>query len=114
MTPRVQEILKRIDLFLSEGNDDSRALWQVLTALRGPDEPRVGKNGTTCVIRTRALPITHNRIMKGGDWHPIGATFADPAQTNVVLDAGTVGSHFLSHIKNAARVLGIPVVRMEK
>ena len=48
--------LARIVRFLNKGSDDSRALWDVLSALRGPDfneNAQIIKRFTTSVIREK-------------------------------------------------------------
>lgn len=60
MNKPVRDVLAEIDNLLHKDNDDSRALWDILSALRGPDS--LGdddlKVSTTAIIRSAALPKT--------------------------------------------------------
>lgn len=63
LDPRFQlahDLLRTIDSFLAEGDGAARALWDVLSALRGPDQEgaELLKSQTTAVIRTAALPAS--------------------------------------------------------
>jgi hypothetical protein len=58
-TDVVRSVLKRIDEVLARDDSDSEALWNILTALRGPDSDEWElKAATTERIRTVALPKT--------------------------------------------------------
>lgn len=109
MSERTKKILNEIDTFLSEGTEDSKQLWRVLSALRGPDAGQVNKYTSTSIIRTHALPKTYKASM--GLWHPIGASFAPKEM--VVCRMKDLYSHFASHIHMAAAVLGLKVEKQK-
>lgn len=103
MTPEARQMLDQIDAFLVQHNDrlPARELWNVLTALRGPDIPaRYTKKRTTVPIRAAAFP----RLCALGlfDLAEIQITEyqRDPID-------GATGSHFLSHVMAAANALNL-------
>lgn len=132
-----REMLELLDEWFSESSNHSdhpcqheneRArLWDVLTALRGPDTDNLDvKHTSTAVIRTAAFPNTEAKAsfvvqatfadrrdslgpMK--DWYHEGSNYslpdwiADGDATNAVLAGYT--SHFGGHILRAAKVLGL-------
>ena len=55
----VREVLDVIDEFLARGDSRAGALWDVLTALRGPDDESKEqlKSSTTSHIRRAAFPL---------------------------------------------------------
>lgn len=106
----VQEVLDKIDDVLSKGTPASQALWDVLVALRGPDDKNTElKRTTTCIIRTAAFPKTRRRLCESFDdrIYRNGAEFAHSA-TKVdlasVRDRSSWG-HFNAHVSAAASVL---------
>lgn len=59
MNKKVRKMLDRIDAFLAKPGKESEELWDILTALRGPDDQdNVVKEATTAVIRWQAFPRT--------------------------------------------------------
>lgn len=66
MTGKVRQVLDQIDAVLAEGSDDSRRLWDIMTALRGPDhfENQGRKDTGTIYIRQAAFPTT----AKSANW----------------------------------------------
>jgi hypothetical protein len=107
-TRKVRVMLDQIDEFLSSrenGEDGSaRKLWDVLTALRGPDDGDHSlKQRTTCVIRTEAFPRTSERSFN------VGAEFSGgliPFRAGCH-QAKDFASHFTSHATHAAQALGL-------
>lgn len=88
-----RQMLRQIDIFLLQRNGDGRKLWDVLSALRGPDsQDPILKHRTTEAIRTRAFPkcAKHNRHLP--------ALFAMP--TTLYSSSGPKG-HFQSHADKA-------------
>ncbi len=102
-----REILDLIDEELLFGDRRSRDLWDVLTALRGPDFNDVSmriKLSTTSHIRTAAFPKTADHRAAEVNTGAIFSTKARPFNVN----AGDGASHhFHRHIVRAAHVLGL-------
>lgn len=71
-TPKLKprQILVLIDAYLADPYiplEDRRALWDILTALRGPDRPRDRKavhHVPTAIIRAHAFPATAQLLEK--------------------------------------------------
>ena len=117
----VKKVLDTIDTFLSTSDRFTASqLWNVLSALRGPDMPDSNgelKARSTNHIRAAALPKTCARWQDSvdrtwmgprdnkqfyGDYAPVCASFyrdGDAVQFN--------GSHFGMHVESAAAVLGL-------
>ena len=84
-------------------------LWDVLTALRGPDKvDAFVKKATTAVIRRAAVPNLTRRV---------GADISNKQWVDLdVLKGRNVESHFQGHIENAVRTLELsppPVSKLE-
>jgi len=102
MTPELRTMLDQIDTFLSTEGPDAICLWEIMTALRGPDDWRQGgdKQTSTSVIRTAAFPKTSLKPQ-------VSADFADP-RTAYIQPSYIEGSpHFASHSRWAAVALGL-------
>lgn len=105
-----RDVLNIIDDFLSLGgvNDcERKMLWDVLTALRGPDDETYSlKMESTIPIRRAAFPkiASNSRIQR----ETLLATFgtAQYKFNRHVFDTGRY-SHFGSHVINAASALNI-------
>lgn len=113
MSPEVRSVLDAIDTILAQPSNvqgpspDARALWDILTALRGPDSENTDlKLETTCVIRRAAFPKTAATSMTSGQ---LLASFGAPETEFSVLEtaAWKGEGHFLLHAINAAGALGI-------
>ena len=80
-------------------------LWDVLTALRGPDSGDWNtKRETTVVIRAIALPKLYNSfqaLLDSEDKTTINESFLSIEHTS---------KHFSNHIISAAIALGIPII----
>ena len=116
----VRDILARIDNVFAAGGTDSngdyrdywdvkartaRQLWDVLSALRGPDnENNEVKHATTAIIRAACFPKTYS----GGDIC-IPATMCHDSERD--RDARTasnkIGYHFRRHAQTAFDALGL-------
>ena len=72
----LRELLNEIDEFLWQDIPRARGLWDILTALRGPDDEDLQdlKLATTGVVRTLAFPKTSTRHCETGG--PLKAAFA--------------------------------------
>lgn len=93
-------------------NAQGQDLWNVLTALRGPDSfSGELKNSTTAIIRHHALPISANSsgaIVRNCD----SITHEDLCEESAKSERFN-RSHFVWHVRHAANALGIPVVSKE-
>lgn len=111
-----KQVLDIVDTALARGNSTSEKLWDVLTALRGPDTNEYYlKSEITVLIRRKALPKTTKAHMDSG------ATLADfgyDEPKDAKISSGTVGyeregygykrrGHFRNHAIKAAEALGI-------
>lgn len=94
--------LKRIVRFLNKGDGGSRRLWDVLSALRGPDleDSEEIKNCTTAVIRA-AIGMKGEPILPAH----IEADCAPLAERRIQLPLG--GYHFKCHAERAFKALGL-------
>jgi hypothetical protein len=103
-------MLDKIDDFLITADRmESLSLWDVLTALRGPDdEDRDLKDVTTAVIRAKAFPKAGRHKVVGGTCLPL--PLENIAAFNYTRDTipGPDYSHFGFHINNARIALNIP------
>lgn len=111
--PTVKQVLDTLVRVLNQNNDQSRLLWQVISALRGPDAPHLDnlKFQTTAAIRA-ALGIRFTGIVRNSA-QPIGAdkvasylssTMAGVAET-VHKSFPDVQDHFLAHYAEALHAL---------
>ena len=101
MTPELRAQLDTIDGWLQEGNENAGKLWEVLTALRGPDSgDMIVKNATTIHIRAAAFPRTAQN-------HTLPAKFAIAGDEPSLNESLAGGGHFASHVYFALRTLGI-------
>lgn len=96
------EMLDHIDRFLCERRrGDARRLWQVLTALRGPDNgDRLLKLRTTAALRSAAFPRLADKAVF---FQP--AQFADAASYQAPAGPGSDLWHFTAHVRMAAAAL---------
>jgi hypothetical protein len=106
----MHEALFVIQKFFEDKNIDfyeKKKLWDVLTALRGPDDGNdYSKNATTGVVRYYALgPILNE--------DPIGAV-VNKDRASFVIDRSSFSgtSHFSDHIRKAFSVLELDWTRL--
>jgi hypothetical protein len=116
MNRTVRDILARIDAVFAAGaarHDDNgkartaRQLWDVLSALRGPDNEHASiKYGTTAIIRAACFPKTYG---DGNRDICIPATMCHDSEAYRLArsEAGTRGQHFANHARRAFDVLGL-------
>jgi len=100
------EMLNLLDRFFCDAeSNESFALWQVLTALRGPDDSgKVNKlkSATTERIRTAAFPLCFQRSRGPA----LIAGFSPDCTLDLsVLDADGISQHFSAHVYDAYFVL---------
>lgn len=100
----LREVLDTIDNILAKEDAVSHQLWDVLTALRGPDSANYDdKKNVTIPIRRAAFPITASTVFND---------IADFGEENVAykeidVTGAPASWHFAHHGNNAAFVLGI-------
>lgn len=103
----VRGLLNVIDQFLSDGtigSEKKQEVWDVLTGLRGPDDPRLGsrKTATTAVIRSKAFPLTRD----GTFISKLMMFSHHDGPANVIDRKRTSGNnHFWTHARHAFRGL---------
>jgi len=104
-TDPVREMLDRIDTFLVTGDQHAERLWNVLSALRGPDNDSYGdKVSTTNAIRAAAFPRT--AALGNLTWLPASfytTGYREP--TTSIWDYEALRWHFAEHIRSAAAAL---------
>lgn len=102
---RLRAQLDQIDQWLTEPGGG--ALWDVLSALRGPDDESISKGTTTIPIRVAAFPKMAGVFDRYYYSHEVGikANF-DHRYSELRLGLIPPG-HFLQHIRSAALVLGL-------
>lgn len=107
MTPR--ELLDQLDTYLSDPRqplDERRALWDVLTAIRGPDRRRdrkAFKHEVAGVIRAHAFPRTAKRLGKGQPgFRP---KFTDGTLRDAAEHLADGGGHYQTHAWRALLAL---------
>ena len=105
MRPGVQEVLDSISKALRElPQAAAQDIWDILTALRGPDdEDEEVKQATTAVIRNAALGYLSVQRM--------GAVYN--LEDVVRLSGEGRFGHFASHVRRAAAALDLEVVEVE-
>jgi hypothetical protein len=107
-----KELLNDIDMYLST-NNGARDLWEVLTALRGPDGPEdeAAKRVTTAVIRHKALPRTSSKSVvytpKERYAETTGAVSQADQEEGPAIRQVLRSTHFSEHARNAFAVLGL-------
>lgn len=111
MNPEVRKILDDIDAVLMTQSDTSKQLWNVLSALRGPDDESEAKKELTIEIRRAAFPLTTKRADEGnGGFSPQGNNFGmgrEDGPPRIPADIMIHRDHFRSHIRSAAKALNI-------
>ena len=99
MDDRTRTVLMAIDRHLAVGDRAASELWDVLTALRGPDSGDEKKKGQTTIhVRATAFPAT----VTAGRFP--GMTRIGELKSPV---RDGLDHHFSSHIRAAADVLGM-------
>jgi hypothetical protein len=103
----LRRVLNDLDQMFAKATT-SRDLWDILSALRGPDNDDVVlKNDTTAFIRTWAFPRTAMSMDCPAIFR--GVDYLTEKQMQALAYPSEYGlgenDHFLGHIRNAARVL---------
>lgn len=108
MEKRTREVLDQIDAVLSKGNVVSEEVWNVLTALRGPDngesEP---KRVATVPIRRAAFPRTTEAHNNFGSTVFLADFGASTSKYDLNSGYDQDDWHFDVHAQNAAQILGL-------
>lgn len=95
--------------------DERRSLWDVLSALRGPDaggDEALDKSAVTVPVRRKAFPRLA-RVADRGHYNATGAAFAslygrdDCAKRRAALGAEPWFHHFQGHGQAAFKALGL-------
>lgn len=108
MDAKVREILDKIDDVLADDSPAGRQLWEVLTALRGPDSGNtVDKKTKTVPIRRAAFPKTAAKNDEFGNAFPNGADFGSPESKYNGTEQSDGNFHFYGHAFDARYTLGI-------
>jgi hypothetical protein len=102
-TASAREVLAQIDEWAyTASTQEAKKLWDVLTALRGPDNgDRVLKARTTAVIRQHSVPALAD----------LSHAFVLGASS---VECPPLPDHFHHHIRRAARALGVKVVEPQE
>lgn len=108
MKSELKTLLNTIDIYLLTGDEnESRRLWNILAALRGPDTPDSNdlKDVTTSVIRATAFPLTAKQ--SNGNGGRLCASMvgddSDRASRRKLLSS----SHFILHAQSAFHALDL-------
>ena len=111
MDKRTQAILDTIDRHLVVGDRAASELWDVLTALRGPDSGDANneKDRSTVHVRAKAFPRTRAEVSRGGNWWRSAGYHSRFPGMDTTRKGFTLPdySHFGAHIRAAAEVLGL-------
>jgi hypothetical protein len=107
MRPKVREILDTLDAFFTtEDLKDTKPLWDILSALRGPDNSdEEVKDSTTIPIRCAAFPKLawmeqeRYRLMLGD--YRTGAVFHSMRGANIKYQGPEGYDHFQNHVQRA-------------
>lgn len=118
MSPELRGILDTIDRYLAgadgQGREQSRELWSVLSALRGPDEEnkRDYKGCTTSVLRAAAFPLTakDSNYLGGRVYASMVTDGRETKRKRKSIDLFFPG-HFLQHAWEAFEALGLTWTR---
>ena len=106
MEADARRVLDIIDLQLEQINQASKELWDVLTALRAPDDPDLHmryKDTNTLHIRDKAFPRAMAAGVLGKPYLSLKTLEGHPDATI----AKRAGMHWLSHALPAAEALGL-------
>lgn len=103
----MEEMLKLISDFLKRNDGESEILWDVLTALRGPDDENENdKRATTEVIRYRLFGNA-GRESSDGQRNLNGCLYGPDSESYVKIRERLPPSHFKGHAKKAFDALGL-------
>lgn len=101
----LRQVLNVIDVALAKKNDTSTKVWDVLTALRGPDSGAeyMKKETGTVYVRHAAFPKTSKKADENFGYLN-GAQFSAGAHA-LVVPSRSEGGHFNGHLRRAAEAL---------
>lgn len=109
----LRQVLNVIDTALARENDTSIKVWDVLTALRGPDvgAEYMKKETGTVYVRRAAFPKTTKRAdedygyLNGAQFSAGAHAFSVPTKYE--------GGHFNGHLRRAAEALNLEAPNAE-
>lgn len=104
MTEPTRKLLESLDEFFATADTEStKEVWNVLTALRGPDsEDARLKYETTARIRSKVFP----RLAQRNEWEDVArAIFSGNLDRPERFWPRHGEEHFLSHVNSATNVL---------
>jgi hypothetical protein len=103
----VREILNLIDVKLSQGDHEASLLWDVLTALRGPDHKPfdLKMKAHTCDIRRAAFPKAATLDSLKAISFPAYLSFQPSIEIVPNNDLGDDDDHWLHHLGRARKAL---------
>lgn len=106
----LRKALDVIDRVLVKNDDTAAELWDVLSALRGPDDMKEYKlkAAGTVPIRRAAFPLTTEAVATSGFTNRADftvSTYQRPEDNNN--GTWSFDTHVVSHIKRAADALGL-------
>ena len=113
MTNKTREVLDTIDALLVNGDQTSVELWEILTALRGPDDDdECYKSMTTMPIRAAAFPHLYQASLECGKdcgkWYVGAMRFPGmPLAGENTQFIQAPSTHFGIHANAAAQHLGL-------
>ena len=108
MTKQTRKFLTTLRQQFRAANDTTkRQIWNILSALRGPDSENWGigireKSATTAIIRHKVFGATLENSSVGVSSHPDRQDYADYRKTD-----NFISSHFSSHTKEAFSALNL-------
>lgn len=113
---KLRHALDVIDRFLVDPNNTkdgtAAALWNVMAALRGPDNDTISKADTTNLVRRAAFPRVRNISEQFTLPQIVPASFYVGGRWEIITDPlidRMSNEHFLSHLVAAAEELDVPV-----
>ena len=100
------------DFFLNSSHTETQKLWDVLTALRGPDAPSEGSGvvGDTYDNRRKRKYETTEIIRERAFFGAMGGAARYHKGYSIVLHKATSGDHFSRHAAEAAIILGLKII----
>lgn len=101
----LKQVLNVVDVALQRQDKTAKKLWQILTALRGPDRYDVGESkGTSTIhIRRAAFPKTTKWADEFNSGYIVGASFSSYSNVSLPDEIG----HFNTHAREAMFALGL-------
>ena len=101
-----KELLHEIDRMLMNGDSEAGKLWDILSALRGPDNHSEAAKEATIKVRAAAFPLTAERVNSHGKYFSFSNSplFGSCGYEEKRAEGGT---HFEYHIDTALDALAL-------